>query len=331
MDSLVPVIYQWKRAIIAAAVRHGLASLHIVAVPRKCKTCDGTGEFKRWDRDVDNYYEGEDCRRCGATGNVVLRFVEARVDRFVWHTPRPKWDLGIFEEDDWTAGVVGGTDWEPEQPGRPIERMELIRLLNQVEAVMYEAAPPPRDWGSLKYSLHLGKFFNCWICGGTDVRNTWDVYRTDAGLRWESGVCEDCWRTAKWTDIQPTWPMNLHHIRNERDIPQWHDHVPLPAVAFSPDVLEWMARRQIFPDRYPPASFGYTVSGDIERVLSATPTSYTVEVVDNHYNYRGPLDGATVVVNELGPSARNCYLPEFDWAELRLEPFQEDKQSAPGV
>src|SRR5579859_1495171 len=126
MHDAVSAIYAYKRAVIKRAIEAGTAILRIVAVERPCKTCKGTGEFKRWDRYDEDYYEPEDCRRCGATGRVTLRFVESAIfadgdtagnpatatagitvanpasasatppHAVVWHTPRPKWDLGTF-------------------------------------------------------------------------------------------------------------------------------------------------------------------------------------------------------------------------------------------
>jgi Zn ribbon nucleic-acid-binding protein len=329
MHEMPSRIYAWKKMAIGAAMKLGMATQRIIGVERSCKACKGTGEYKWVDWNDEDHVDYQDCRRCGATGKVILRFVESTIaGQYRFHTPRPRWDLGVFTPEDFEAVQPGGTDWEPEQPGAPLERLEFIRLINQVEAII--PVPEPRFGSSTEYSLHLGELPGCWICGSINCRYSWDLYRMQIGLRWKAGLCEACEQTDTWAFVEPTWPVSLHAIRNERDsFPRWHDRPPLPPMANDPAVLEWLARRQIYPGCYPPGDYAYTASGDFVRVKSATATDAVVGVVDRH-GWTGTWDGRpvreyigwlneavlTLPQSSLRGTARNPYVTEFDWSEV---------------
>lgn len=304
MDSLTPQIYKWKHGAIAAAMRLGIAQLRIVQVPRPCKTCKGTGTYEWVDWNDEDNVDYQPCRRCGATGKVVLRFVESNIAGTKWHTPRPRWDLGYFAEDAWESAAAP-TDWEPEQPGAVLERLELIRLVNQVEAVVYEGRSIPRSHSYDGYGLHLGMQPGCWICGSINCRSDYKIWRP-IGLRWDSALCEDCWRIEAWMLVDPTWPVTLHHLRERDNYPAWHDRVPLPLLASDPAVLEWLARREIFPGGYPAGDYAFTCSGHFGRVVSATPQDVQFEIDGQH---EGLWGGATVRLphRALRPTGRNPF------------------------
>lgn len=329
MYSAVPWIYSWKRGAIAAAIRLAMASHRIIAVERSCKACKGTGTYEWHDWNDEDHVEYERCRRCGATGKVILRFVESTLSSG-WraHTPRPKWDLGIFTEAEFEAAQPGDTDWTPEQPGQPLERLEFIRMINQVESVVYENGIK-RGYGSYaeSFGLHLGELAGCWICGSINVRYVWGISRSQIGLQWQAGMCDRCQESAAWKDIAPSWPVNLHRLRDESP----EDRAPLPPLASDPAVLEWLARRQIYAGMYPPQDLAYAPGALMVRVKSATPAAYVVEVLDRWghngtYNgeicreYIGPLNDAELVLarDSLRSTARDPYVPQFDWSEVRV-------------
>jgi hypothetical protein len=263
MSDAAGVIYRYKRSVIRAAIRAGIAQFRIVAVDRPCKTCKGTGTYIwiNWHDEDDQRHE--DCRRCGATGIVTLRFVESNIGGFRWHTPRPKWDLGVFDEAAW--GKCEATDWAPERPGAPLEFIDLTRLLNQVERVIFQDLiiphfVSPKYYHQRDYSLNLGTITECWICGANPARAKYkwghDIYRP--GLRWKQLTCEDCEDAAYSTP--PVWPAKLDprwtmDERRRRDsYPPWQDCCLLPDIAKTPEVIEWLARRGIVPGYFQPGS-----------------------------------------------------------------------------
>ncbi len=255
-------IYAYKRFVIGAAIRLGMAALRLVAVERPCKTCKGTGlyEWVNWHDEDDVRFE--DCRRCGATGKVLLRFVQSTIDGIRWHTPRPRWDLGVFTEAEWEALSSTTTDWEPEQPGQPMERLDLIRALNEVERTLYAGRLIRRRFGSGYYSLDLGKILDCAFCGapcsGHYPECTWRIVRP--GMLFERAVCTRCHDRAAWRDWPLVWPANLHWPRERDNFPEWSDRCPLPPIARDPAVTEWLGRRGIVEGLLPVGEHG-VVSG----------------------------------------------------------------------
>jgi hypothetical protein len=305
MESMVSRIYGWKRAAIAAAMRLGIAQLRLVSVPRSCRTCKGTATYIWQDWNDEDHVEYETCRRCQGTGKVILRFVESTIGETKWHTPRPKWDLGLFDEDA-CEKIAVATDWEPGQPGAVLDRLEFIRLINQVETVIYEGRTPPQPGSYDGWGIHLGMQAGCWICGSINCRTDYKIWRP-IGLRWDSAVCDDCWRTEAWSSIAPTWPMTLHPLRERDSYPAWHDRVPLPPLARDPAVVEWLARRQIFPGAYPAGDHAYTCNGYFGRVLSADPHGVVFQV-DEHWT-AGMWQGVELRLRHdmLRPTGRNPF------------------------
>jgi hypothetical protein len=240
-------IYAMKLTVIKQALAAGLATWRIVAVERPCKTCGGTGEFRRWDRDDEDYREGEDCRRCNATGNVVLKFAETKIGNARWHTPRPRAG-GLIPANRWDD-VAEATDWTPEQPGKVLDRTELIWLLNEAESLVIGDKLIPyanQIWyrNPYLYSLHLGEFHTCFHCGKTAKPNPWEIHRPS--LLWKQALCDIC-RASAWR-FPRQWPANMAREGRGRwnsEYPEWADRAPLPPLADLACVRQWMARRGI--------------------------------------------------------------------------------------
>lgn len=321
MSGLASQIYRWKRSAISAAMKTGLATQRIIAVERPCKACRGTGTYTWIDWNDEDHVDYQPCRRCLSTGKVILRFVESTIaGRTKFHTPRPKWDLGVFTELDFEATMPSQTDWTPEQPGLELDRVELIQSINQIESVICDRGLKQLNES---YSLHLGMSPGCWICGSINCRFDYGIWRP-IGLRWKSAICDDCDRTDAWLSVKPTWPVNLHRLRSEKDLyPGWHDRVPLPFLASDPAVVEWLARRQIFPGRYPPGDLAWTANGDMVRVLQTKPIDYEVEVVDRYgwtgtwegqscREYIGWMHGAQITLRDLYPMRQNEFMLASD-------------------
>jgi hypothetical protein len=292
MYEATDTIYAFKRRIIAAAIKLGTASLRLVAVERPCKTCKGTGQYEwvNWHDEDDRHFE--DCRRCNDTGKVTLRFVESTIAGQRWHTPRPKWDLGIFTPTDWEKCEPAG-DWEPERPGKSLGRIELIEALNAVERVLLPPLVPYEHWphsGSLaekrpRYGLHLGKIRTCPFCGqktagmNEQYGPCHTIYRPL--LRWEQ---DHCWgdRHCAEAGTPLQWPHDLNPPRggiNDRD--QWEYHVALPELAYHPAVTEWLARRGIRIGSYPPDECVYSNGATLLKVVAARETDLLVRIYDS--------------------------------------------------
>lgn len=255
-------IYSYKRRIITSALHSGECTIRLVQVERPCKTCKGTGTYEWIDWNDEDNREYEDCRRCRATGKVTLRFVESNINGFRWHTPVDKGSFIVPTEDEWKSAAQ--TDWVPEQPGKPLSRIELIYHLNAVERVI--AGGKLFRWndgwrGSVtNYSLHLGEHETCFVCGQKALsRYSWtyghEVFRP--GLKWRQHVCDDCVQRADRWPRQ--WPANFYpnHDRGRWITERWEMRVPLPDLAHDSSVVEWLARRGIVEGRLPPTEYGY--------------------------------------------------------------------------
>lgn len=269
MHDLPHAIYRYKGEIIRQATAAGAASHRLIAVERPCKTCKGTGtyEWQNWHDEDDVRYEA--CRRCGATGKVILRFVETTIEGFRFHSPRPKWTLGIFTEAEWEAAPLQD-DWQPEQPGAPMDRLELIGAINEVERfILGDRIIPLRKWvtsdhESINYALHLGTVENCWCCGAVPENPRWwgrDIYRP--GLRFKADICQRCREAMLWAAKPYQWPRNLdHRQQRDTDYPEWHSRVPLPYLAHHSAVIEWTARRGIVIGAFPPGEYAWLPNTD---------------------------------------------------------------------
>lgn len=269
MYSAVEHIYRYKTWAIREAIRLGLTGLRPLVVERPCKTCNGTGMFKRYfDAWGDGDWEGEDCRRCAATGKVKLGFIETNIGGFRWHTPRPKWnpDLHKFPDRIWEQCALE-TEWTPGGEGQPLDRWELISHLNTVERAITGGKLFRWNNGWRQYGLHLGEVEGCCFCGASvdvDGRKLHAGAIHRPGFRWDQAAC---WHhrpseNATWPhDLRPRWNRTVH---------DWGDFAPLPAAAFRPEVTEWLARRGIVIGHLPPDEYCYLPSGDFARVLAVT-------------------------------------------------------------
>jgi len=275
MSDAVPQIYRYKRTVIAEAMRQGMAKLWLVSVERPCKTCKGSGTYEWHDWNDEDHVEYEGCRRCGSTGKVTLRFVVSEIAGVRWHTPRPKWDLGLFTESDRENRCETKGDWEPEQPGRVLSRIELIQALNAVERellpplVPYETWPAP-DSKLPPYRLDLGKIWSCPFCGRDPAAGVSAVYGPHTiicrpGLHWKQNACWGDRNCVNGGLLKPLeWPHDLLPPRGgNNDQDQWEYHVPLPAVAQEPVVIEWLARRGIVAGAYPPDECVWSQGGTL--------------------------------------------------------------------
>jgi hypothetical protein len=290
MHEAAAAIYRYKRTVLAEAIRAGIAQLRIVAVERPCKTCDPQcpGQFKRFGYE-DEYWH-EDCRRCNATGRVTLRFVESNIDGFKWHTPRPKWDLSGLEDSAWENCEL--TEWTPEQPGAPLERIELIGLLNQIESVIFQGRTIPhfswpRYYHQPDYSLHLGEITRCWVCGADPARTEYkwghEIYRP--GFRWKQRICEGC--DVRAYSAPPAWPANLDprwrmdERRRRGSWPAWQDCCPLPDIASGPEVTAWLSRRGIVPCCFVPGAHCCAANGTRVEVQAIRGADAVVMIDDS--------------------------------------------------
>ena len=304
MSRATEAIYWMKQLVIKEAIREGLCWLRLVQVERPCKTCQGTGIFKRWDRYDGEYYDLEDCRRCGASGKVTLKFVETTICGVRWHTPRPKAEFMHMDSSIWDCCAL--TDWEPEQPGKEIGRVQLIQLLNEAERAIcgqriipnYESQACP-----LAYNLHFGTVLTCFVCGYR-AQKKWDyapeIYRP--GMRWKQAVCDECRiRALRWPR---SWPARLffdHRGRwnfDPQDVDAWKSRVPLPPEAQSEVVNEWLGRRGIVVGQIPPSDYGWVLPADVFVEVVAHKNGRTcVRIVDSKHCAFAPLYNRCLIVD----------------------------------
>lgn len=277
MHTAQQAVYQMKRIAILAAIEAGQCEIRIVSVERSCKTCDGTGMFKRFSRYEEDEWDPEDCRRCNHTGKVTLRFAETKLPGATFHTPRPRADFLAHLKLDWEN--CESTDWTPEQPGRAMTNWEVIVALNELERALFYPKLirwQPNSWlHSFGYSIHFGFNRECFVCGREAVGNRYsqkygqDIYRP--GMRWRQSVCESCELKANRWPRQ--WPANIQNPRHERgmwlsELPAWPMNVPLHPMAETEVVREWLARRGIVVGLVPPEDCGFIAdSGELVHVV----------------------------------------------------------------
>jgi len=268
-------IYAMKQIVIREAIAQGVCTTRIVAVERPCKTCKGTGmyEWRDWNDEYNVDYQ--DCRRCGATGKVTLRFAETRILGFTFHTPRPKAAFLAGLRLDWER--TEQTDWTPEQPGRPLELREIITLLNELERAVCDGKMLRwrAEWrGSVfDYYLNFGPQLECFVCGRparSRLDYGRDVYRP--GLKWQQHICDACEsRAQRWPKQWPstfyTWGQWI------TEHPPWGMRVPLPSFAENEVVREWLARRGIVIGRIPPTDHGYWREHSVEVIAHRNGSS----------------------------------------------------------
>lgn len=292
MHELPSVIYKYKSEIIRLAIVNGYATNRLIAVERPCKTCKGSGTYEWRDWNDEDHVEYQCCRRCAATGKVILRFVETAISSVKFHTPRPKCCKEWFSEAEWESATLQ-TDWEPEQPGRALERLELFQYLNAIENFVFGDRIIPHDhWDRevTPYHLDLGVIPQCWVCGSI-VESSWSIDSTywgsrvhRPGISWRADLCHQCRADSKWAVMPYQWPRNLDHCQFEhRFYPQWCERCLLPDLAFHPTVVEWLARRGIVYSAFPPGDYCLTPCGWFVRVHHAKGDS-TFVIADSQDN-----------------------------------------------
>lgn len=259
MSRATSAVYWMKNVVIREALRERLCWAKYVQVERPCKTCGGTGMFKRWLYGIDeDEYIPEDCRRCTATGKVILKFLETTICGVRWHTPRPM-TVEWLEASVWDR--CESTNWEPEQPGRELSRVALFRLLNEAERAVFGTRTIIPIWShAMGYLLHFGTVTTCFVCGNEPLVVYFpEVYRPS--MQWFQAICECCRdRACRWP-LQ--WPASLFRSTHGRygddpnDIDRWKSRVPLPAIAQSEVVAEWLTRRGIAIGKIPPNDYAY--------------------------------------------------------------------------
>lgn len=262
-------IYAMKNRTVRKALDLGLATMRIVAVERPCKACKGSGTYIWQDWNDEDHQEYQDCRRCGATGKVILRFAETAIAGTKFHTPRPKADFLDIPPARWESPEP--TEWLPEQPGRIMTHPELIRTLNLTEGIFAGSRMIRWDNGPWRnpfaYHLNLGEVPWCFVCGrharpepGYGYIHFQEIYRP--GLKWRQFVCDrstSCPERAMRFPRQ--WPANLFPEgragRWEHDYPAWYSRCPTPSLAEAEYVCEWLARRGIVDGAIPPGEYGF--------------------------------------------------------------------------
>lgn len=300
MDRARQAVYAMKRRVISAALDQGTCKLRVVQVERPCKTCKETGTYEWHDWHDEYNVDYQACRRCGATGKVKLRFLESDICGVKWHTPSNRLEPAYLStlKLDWNRPE--DTDWTPEQPARILERVELIGLLNAAERVVFEGKLLRwhNGWrGSVhEYSLHLGYYNHCFVCGREYVITRWsfgrEIFRP--GLKWEQRVCDECEsRASRWPR---QWPANLYAWGQWiTEHPRWAMCCPLPDLAHSWDVTEWLARRGIVIGRIPPTEHGYWKDAFVE-VAAHRNGSSVIRVIDSkHFLHSGYGDDARLL------------------------------------
>lgn len=299
MDDACSSIYAYKTCVIKEAFRLGMTDLSLVRVPAKCVVCKGTGTYTWVDWYDEDHVEFDDCRKCHATGNVTLHFVETNIDGIRWHSPLPHWDQSIkpLSVKDWENAPE--TDaWHPNQEGLELGRWEFIQALNAVERVI-----AGRSFLRRLYSLHLGDFHwrGCAFCGtllDTDGRLLYSREHYRPAFRWNRPVCHPCVWAGRPLKFPPSWPHDWNGIfHRHMDCDPWREHVPLPDEAYRPGVAEWLARRGIVIGAPPPEEYGYTPEGIFAKVIAVRGDNAHVELCDSQregYRCRTALPWTTL-------------------------------------
>lgn len=133
-----PIIYWVKTHAILASSRQWQCEFRRVIVRKKCRSCWGTGKWTRYD-DWDRS-EWEPCWHCDK-GVKSLHFVESTIGPIRWHTPSERWYMSSLDvylpfrtywdiaPKDRSQHYEVITDWEPDQPGRPMPLEDAFRDL----------------------------------------------------------------------------------------------------------------------------------------------------------------------------------------------------------
>lgn len=134
-SALKPVIYAVKTDAILATSKQWHIGLRRVYVTKPCRACNGTGIW-------ESFYDSSNvpCRTCGATGKVMLKFVETTIGPIRWHIPATRWNSSSLDvyvpfpsfAYDFSSDHYELADgWEPNQPGRTLtpDRVERDMLI----------------------------------------------------------------------------------------------------------------------------------------------------------------------------------------------------------
>lgn len=283
MDEAKSYVYRYKMIAIGEAFRLGMTDLRLVRVPAKCIVCKGTGTYKWVDWYDEDHIEFDDCRKCGASGNVTLHFIETNIDGVRWHSPLPQWDRNIkmLTVKDWENAPETAA-WTPNQEGLELSRWEFIQALSAVERVIAGGRLLHK-----RYTLHLGDFQwkGCAFCGAmldTDGRLLYSSEHYRPGFRWRQPVCHPCIWSGRYLRFVPSWPHDWKGVFHSRqDCEPWREHVPLPDEACRPDAEEWLARRGIVIGAPPPEEYGYTPEGIFSKVIAVRGAEVHVELRDS--------------------------------------------------
>lgn len=332
-DRADTAIYHLKSRVIAHAVQAGLTNVQVVAVERQCKTCDpkAPGMFKRYSRyDYDgDDWDYEDCRRCNGTGRVTLRFAETNIGGVRWHTPRPKAEFLKLPASAWETPAP--TSWEPEQPGYPLGRKQLIKLLNEAErevlnGKLIDQACIYRPWvlNPLTYRLHLGTF-PCFVCGYAPLDDKyhseavcWDVHRP--GLDWRQWVCWGCSDKAqRWPMAWPNYFKRASWYRESDYSPHCALRIPMPATAEDPIVTEWLARRGIVIGAPHPGEIYFSQGMHfVEVVAVKNDVAYCKDYDSDSPFYRYDPDGSLPLIKVPTVALRGWPVKQIVAAEEKL-------------
>ena len=301
MSSAAQAVYTMKRKVILAAIDGGQCAIRIVSVERPCKTCRGTGQYEghnNYDYD-DTWYD--DCRRCSATGKVILKFAETEILGARFHNPQNKADFLRPLNLDWDK--CESTDWTPEQPGRALSRWEVIVALNELERAIFWPRriryQPNYYMQVMSYPLNFGRISDCFVCGRFhagpgefDRRMYSEVYGQKIhrpAMNWTQCICRDCERKADRWPRQ--WPATLQNPRHDRGMwisesPAWPMNAPLHPWAETEVVREWLARRGIAIGEIPPSDYGWRRdTGEMVEVIGHAGGRSQVKFVSDSFRY----------------------------------------------
>lgn len=242
-------IYSYKLLAALLATTAGESSAKPVATLAKCHFCLGTGKFFC-------QYEGqtnERCRKCSATGRVLLRFIETEIAGHRWHHPwigpgqtilyaalgNPTIEyepadrtLNIAHKDGRRETMAFGDvgDWAPNAPGEKLTGERAAELLNLVEdwVLATRYVDPSIRWrlesaqrAVTDYSLDLGRIGEaCHYCRAAETTIGQGHYGKP--FKWSVHCC-------------------AAHERMPVD--QWDNTVP--AAGLTPAVLKWAERRAV--------------------------------------------------------------------------------------
>lgn len=141
-------IYECKRKVIESARNAGILGSRYIYTRPKCTSCKGSG---LWNHPYDEWII-DDCRKCSGSGIATLYFEETLIaGRYRWHSPL-KWPVESIRSQSQLE-----ENWQTGQGGKPLQRIDVVRHLNVLEAA----------FGYGDYPLWLGSLLGseCYFCG----------------------------------------------------------------------------------------------------------------------------------------------------------------------